>query len=313
MAIVLYDGAQQPIVRSSRDVGSGKWWIWAKRIVLWLSAGGLLTFLLATDKFITSATSIYHWAGGSQPENPPFESPMSGVEADKLISLGANGGKTNAADMPSDAAVLPMPLPGAVTTPAPATPPPVAKQSALPVPIPKETTPPKVAAPVVPPVQVPAKQVTQPKETPRAGPLEITSIVFNSRERVVDVTVRNPTKQSAVITEFVLKLGFVHYTSKIDSSGTHDLGPLQKAIKRARERREPLEYRRGVNVAYVVKPNGADRYRIRCNLSPSDLYMPQGGGKYYLSLYVRVNKNEVLSEERFLKVSADKMSLSFAD
>ncbi|MFI5459706.1 MAG: hypothetical protein ACHRXM_30135 [Isosphaerales bacterium] len=90
-------------------------------------------------------------------------------------------------------------------------------------------------------------------------------------------------------------MSFVHDTSKVDVSGTHDLGLLERAVKRARERRQPFSFRKGFNVAYSVPPKGVDRYMFKLNISHADLYIPQGGGEYMFFVYARANKNRRLS------------------
>jgi hypothetical protein len=87
MATAFYAGAGQPTESDEKSAGWKRWWARVKQLALWLGAGGLLAFVFATDRFITSATATYHWAGLGQQDPAAIASDMSDEEVATLFSI----------------------------------------------------------------------------------------------------------------------------------------------------------------------------------------------------------------------------------
>jgi hypothetical protein len=155
--------------------------------------------------------------------------------------------------------------------------------------------------------QVVKRHSARPVLPPPVEPIEVTSITYDDKRQLLDVTFRNTTDQTVLISQFVVTLNYVQETSKVEVSGTHDLGPLAKLAKRAREKSQPLSFRVGINVAYKVEPKGVDRHMFRCDLTPRDLYVPEKGGRYVIGVYVKTNKDQVVRDRRFVRMNGDKM------
>src|SRR5262249_24544021 len=92
----------------------------------------------------------------------------------------------------------------------------------------------------------------------------------------------------------------------VQVSGTHDLGPLAKAARKARDNRQPFSFRVGFNVAYKVEPHGIDRHMFKFDVTPRDLYVPKGT-RYVMEMYVKADMYEVSRDRRTVRMSGDKM------
>jgi hypothetical protein len=140
-----------------------------------------------------------------------------------------------------------------------------------------------------------------------SGPVEVTSIVFQEKERLVDVRVRNITDQPVIIHQILLDFRYVVKTSFLVPSGTHDLGITSKDVRRARERGEPLSFRRGFNVAYTVAPRGTDRYLFKLSVSPDELHNPDARGEYILEVYLKADRHARIKDSFGVRIRGKKL------
>ena len=300
MATGLVDGAGRPIVRDSKYPRLGRWWAGGKRWTLWLigsvaAVGGIVTWMGGPQGIVTTASSVYHWAWPAQ-EPSAIASEMTDEEVSAVLSVHGEPDKSDGAASAPSVTIQKLPEPGtAASVPPPAI---------VPAKGPVKSTPSPVAKPPLA-ATVPKKEPAVPPASD--DPIEVTSITFHDKDRLLDVMVRNKTDRIVVISQIILSLRFVHYTSKIDVSGTHDLGPLERAVKRARDRREPFGFSKGINVAYQVPANGVDRYQFRLNFSPADLYIPKGGGRYFFQIVAKTNRNRMVRDSQEVHVSGGKM------
>lgn len=245
---------------------------------------------------ISTAGSVYHWAFPVQ-EPAAISSDMSDEEVAAVLAVPGEPDKRDGA--------------GAQSVPIQKVPEPNAAASVPPPAIVSAKEPPKSIPPAVskPPlvVAIPKKEPVHAKPPVPDDPIEVTSITFHDRERMLDVTVRNKTDRIVVISEVILSLRFVYHTDKIVVSGTHDLGPLERAVKRARERREPFGFSKGIKAVYQVPANGVDRYHFKLNFSPADLYVPKGGGRYFFEIVFKNSRTQLASDSQEVHVRGGKM------
>jgi hypothetical protein len=169
-----------------------------------------------------------------------------------------------------------------------------------------KTAPPAGKQPIDP-GQVVKRQSARPVLPPQAEPIEILSESYDDKRKLLDVTFRNTTDHTVLISQFVVKWSLVTETNKIEVSGSHDLGPLAEAARKARNKRQPLSFHVGFNVAYKVDAHYIDRHMFIFDVTPRDLYLPQKGSHYVMALYVKADRYKIVRDRRSVRIDGDKM------
>jgi hypothetical protein len=275
--------------------GTGKKWSEA----IWTSLGGIGAGAVAICAWITAGETIKKFVLGDPVTPSSYTSGMSDEEATKIISLAEKGaGPTGEAASDVRGVLLDVPAVAHNS---------VSARAALvreePNAAPPSTNRPVNSGPVL------KRQSARPVLPPIVEPIEVTSITYDDKRQLLDVIFRNTTDQTVVISQFVVTMTLVHETSAVEVSGTHDLGPLARAARWARDRRRPFTFRIGFNVAYKVEANGVDRHMFKWDLNPKDLYVPAKGEHYVISVYVKANKYQVVRDRRFVRMDGNRMYL----
>jgi hypothetical protein len=318
----IIDPTGKPFELTSKTAGVRRRWAKVKPWMLWV--GGLLVPLVGGSfKYHTAITAVWQSVCG----NHDYSSPMSEEEIAEVISM-QDASVVAAGDaVPASLSISAPPAvakpatqvtPPAPIKPAKAEPAVVTAQVVNPIPasLPvSATTPPadaKKTGPMMPTVTPAASRPAQVARPAWMGPVEVTSVTFNNKDRVFDVMVRNTTDEPVVVSQIIIRWVFVKETSIIIPSGTHDLGVREEDVERARSRKQPFEFERGFNVGYEVKPKGVARYLFTYSMSPGALYRPEGRGRYVLEARVTANRGFV-KEEYYARVHGNRMHLSARD